>query len=40
MIKGVKTETFIKTLHIISLKHRKKVKEVTLDMVGNHKAYR
>jgi len=35
MIKGTKAEVVIKTLHKIPLKHRKKVKEVTLDMAGN-----
>jgi transposase len=35
MIKGTKAETVIKILHKIPLKHRKKVKEVTLDMAGN-----
>jgi transposase len=35
MVKGTKAETVIKILHKIPLKHRKKVKEVTLDMAGN-----
>jgi transposase len=35
MIKGTKAEVVIKILHKIPLKHRKKVKEVTLDMAGN-----
>ena len=35
MIKGTKAEVVIKTLHKISLKQRKIVKEVTLDMAGN-----
>ena len=35
MVKGTKAETVIKILHKISLKQRKKVKEVTLDMAGN-----
>ena len=35
MVKGTKAETVIKILHKISLKQRKKVKEVTLDIAGN-----
>lgn len=35
MVKGTKAEAVIKILHKISLKQRKKVKEVTLDMAGN-----
>lgn len=35
MVKGTKAETVIKILHKIPIKHRKKVKEVTLDMAGN-----
>jgi transposase len=35
MLKGTKAETVIKILHKIPLKHRKKVKEVILDMAGN-----
>ncbi len=35
MIKGTKAETVIKILQKISLKKRKKVNEVTLDMAGN-----
>jgi transposase len=35
MVKGTKAETVIKILHKTPLKHRKKVKEVTLDMAGN-----
>ncbi|MEP2169494.1 MAG: transposase [Polaribacter sp.] len=35
MVKGTKAETVIKILHKISLKQRKKVKEITLDMAGN-----
>ncbi|WP_441339140.1 ISAon1 family transposase [Polaribacter sp. L3A8] len=35
MIKGTKAEVVIKILHKIPLKHRKKVREVTLDMAGN-----
>ncbi len=35
MVKGTKAETVIKILHKIPLKHRKKVKEITLDMAGN-----
>ena len=35
MIKGTKAETVIKILHKITLKQRKKVIEITLDMAGN-----
>jgi transposase len=35
MVIGTKAETVVKILHKIPLKHRKKVKEVTLDMAGN-----
>ena len=35
MVKGTKAETVVAILHKISLKQRKKVKEVTLDMAGN-----
>ena len=35
MVKGTKAETVINILHKIPLKHRNKVKEVTLDMAGN-----
>jgi|TARA_B110000037_G_scaffold218957_1_gene283025 transposase len=35
MVKVTKAEIVIKILHKIPLKHRKKVKEVTLDMAGN-----
>ena len=35
MVKGTRAEIVIKILHKISLKQRKKVKEVTLDMAGN-----
>jgi hypothetical protein len=35
MIKGAKAEEVIKTLHPPPLKHRKKVKEKTLDMADN-----
>ena len=35
MIKGTKAEIVIKILQKISLKQRKKVNEVTLDMAGN-----
>ena len=35
MVKGTKAETVIKILQKITLKQRKKVKEVTLDMAGN-----
>ena len=35
MVKGTKAEVIIKILNKIPLKHRGKVKEVTLDMAGN-----
>ena len=35
MVKGTKAEAVIKILYKISLKQRRKVKEVTLDMAGN-----
>jgi len=35
MVCGTKAEVVIKTLHKIPLKQRKKVKEATLDMLGN-----
>ena len=35
MVKGTKAENVIDILHKISIKQRKKVKEVTLDMAGN-----
>jgi transposase len=35
MVAGTKAETVIKILYKISIKQRKKVKEVTLDMAGN-----
>lgn len=35
MVKGIKAETVIKILHKIPLRHRKRVKEITLDMGEN-----
>ena len=35
MVKGTKVEVVTKILHKIPVKHRRKVKEVTLDMAGN-----
>jgi transposase len=35
MVKGTKAETVSKILQKISLKQRRSVKEITLDMAGN-----